>query len=121
MKVRFCLFTALALTSSAFAQKKPVDHTVYDNWKSISSANISPSGSYIFYSITPQEGNSLSVLKNNENKEIITLSRGYNSQLTKDEGYFVSLIKPTFEETRQAKIKRRKRRKCPKIHFLYML
>lgn len=114
MKVRFCLFTALALTSSAFAQKKPVDHTVYDNWKSISSANISPSGSYIFYSITPQEGNSLSVLKNNENKEIITLSRGYNSQLTKDEGYFVSLIKPTFEETRQAKIKKKKAEEMPK-------
>ena len=38
------------------AQKLPLDQTVYDNWKSLSSAVISDDGKWITFEINPQQG-----------------------------------------------------------------
>jgi dipeptidyl aminopeptidase/acylaminoacyl peptidase len=118
MKLRFSLLTLLLFTTGAFAQKKPIDHSVYDSWSSIGAANLSPSGTYVYYTITPQEGNASFFLKDNKNKEIFRLARGANPQITKDESYLISLIKPSFEDTRAAKIKKKKADDMPKDSIL---
>lgn len=118
MKLRFSILTLALFSTSVFAQKKPIDHSVYDNWKSIGTANLSPSGAYIYYTINPQEGNSTLFLKDHKYREILNIPRATNPQLTKDESYLISLIKPRFEDTREAKIKKKKADDMPKDSIL---
>ncbi|WP_400262692.1 hypothetical protein ACFX5U_05240 [Sphingobacterium sp. SG20118] len=97
-----------------FAQKQPLNHTVYDGWQSLNASEISASGKYISYQILPQEGDGVFYLKDNINKALLSLPRGYNASMTNDETHVVSLIKPKFDDTRQAKIKKKKADDMPK-------
>ncbi len=48
------LFLFLCIISlSALAQKKPLDHSVYDGWQSIAERSISNDGKYVVYAINP--------------------------------------------------------------------
>ena len=107
------LFTALSL--SGYAQEKPpIDHTVFDSWKNISSQNFSNSGKFIYYTISAQEGDGVTELKDQHNNLLLKLDRGTSSRITEDEKYFISVIKPYFQQTREAKIKKKKPEEMPK-------
>ncbi|WP_367331457.1 S9 family peptidase [Sphingobacterium multivorum] len=108
--IPFCFLAAFA----AHAQKKPLDHTVYDNWQSVSSPYISKSGKFILFQVVPQEGDNQLFLKTKENKEIIQIPRGYNGKLTDTENHLLSLVKAPFALTREAKIKKKKAEDLPK-------
>ena len=53
-KISFLLMCAL-ITTLAYAQKKPLDHSVYDSWKSISGASVPRNGDILIYNINPGE------------------------------------------------------------------
>ena len=38
------------------AQNKPLDHSVYDGWQSVSAVKLSADGGLLSYEINPQEG-----------------------------------------------------------------
>lgn len=114
MRIFPTLITLLLLSTGLFAQKRPLDHSVYDSWKSIGNADVSKTGQYIQYQITPQEGDALFELKNKDNELLLSLPRGTEAKLTEDESFLIAKIKPTFEETRQAKIKKKKSADMPK-------
>ena len=119
MKHKFSLlFISFSLLSFAQAQKKPIDHTVYDNWKSISSPSISKSGNYIYYAIVPQEGDALAILKNNKNQSLLEIPRGSNLKLTDNEKFLISTIKAPFKEVREARIKKKRPDDMPKDSLL---
>ncbi len=120
MKRKFGLILlGLSAISLTYAQKKPIDHTVYDSWNVISKPEISKSGNLILYSITPQEGDATAILKNANNQNLIQIPRGADLKLTKDEKHLVSLIKAPFQEVRQAKIKKKKPDEMPKDSLLF--
>ena len=113
------LFIAISTTAQNLptgqAGKKPLDHSVYDGWKSIGERMISNDGKYIVYAVNPQEGDGELVIQNlpagqagapGQYKKII--ARGYGAVITEDSRYVVFKIKPIFQETRQAKIKKKK-------------
>ncbi len=108
--IPFCFLAAFA----AHAQKKPLDHTVYDSWQSVSSPYISKSGKFVLFQVVPQEGDNQLFLKTKENKELIQIPRGYNGKLTDTENHLLSLIKAPFAVTREAKIKKKKAEELPK-------
>ena len=119
MKRKFALILlGLSAFSLANAQKKPIDHSVYDAWKSISRPQISKSGNLIIYSVTPQEGDALGMLKNDKNQTLIQIPRGSELTLTDDEKNLISLIKAPFQDVRQAKIKKKKPDEMPKDSLL---
>lgn len=105
----------ILLTAGAQAQQKPpIDHSVFDGWKNISSQTLSPSGKYIYYSISPQEGDAVTELKDQQNNLLYRRERAANPRLTQDEKFFITSIKPYFKDTRQAKIKKKKPDEMPK-------
>lgn len=108
--IPFCFLAAFA----AHAQKKPLDHTVYDSWQSVSSPYISKSGKFVLFQVVPQEGDNQLFLKTKENKELIQIPRGYNGKLTDTENHLLSLVKAPFAVTREAKIKKKKADELPK-------
>ncbi len=113
-KKNICIPLGFLLAFAAHAQKKPLDHTVYDSWQTISSPYISKSGKFVLFQVSPQEGDNQLFLKTKENKELVQISRGYNGKLTDSENHLVSLIKAPFAVTRDAKIKKKKAEDLPK-------
>jgi len=105
----------LFATLPSFCQnKKPIDHTVYDGWKGLGERMISNDGRYIIYTINPQEGDGELVIENIESKYKRSIARGYSASITNDSKYAVFKIKPFFQDTRQARIKKKKPDEMPK-------
>ena len=55
MKI-FCTLLAILLAANTYSQKKVIDHTAYNDWKTLKSEKISNDGNYICYEITPLKG-----------------------------------------------------------------
>ncbi len=106
----FLLFVSLI----ASAQKKPLDHSVYDSWQSVGERMISNNGKYVVYTINPQEGDGTLVIQTSDGKYKKEIARGYNATITEDNLFVVFKIKPLFKDTRDAKIKKKKPDEMPK-------
>lgn len=110
----FLLLFAIIISTKSSAQKKPLDHSVYDNWKSIGEKIISNDGQFVAYTINPQEGDAELIIQNPTTKYKKVVPRGYNAVITEDSKFLVFKIKPFFQDTRQAKIKKKKVDDMPK-------
>jgi dipeptidyl aminopeptidase/acylaminoacyl peptidase len=102
------------LSFAAIAQKKPLDHTVYDSWQSISDRSLSNDGKYISYSVNPQEGDGLLTIQAVSGSYKQQFPRGYGVVITEDSRYAIFRIKPFFKDTRDARIKKSRPDDMPK-------
>ena len=110
------LFSLLGLFISfmSFGQKKVLDHSVYDSWQSIREVVYQPQGKFVSYVIAPQEGDAILVINNRSNNSEIRIQRGALAQFTEDGRFLIAKIKPLFQETRKAKIDKKKPDEMPK-------
>lgn len=97
----------------AIAQKKVLDHSVYDSWKSISNITSTNDGRYAVAVISEQEGDSYLLIKDVQKKREFIIPRGYSYAIAPDQKRVVLLIKAPFADTRQAKIKKTAADKMP--------
>jgi len=111
--IHISVFAAM-LVGAAYGQKPPLDHSVYDGWKSLRHIEISRSGQFVQYQIEPQEGDGLFELKTAKNERWLSIPRAADATLTHDERFLVAALKPTFQQTRQAKIQKKKPDDMPK-------
>lgn len=107
-------FLLLLLPFISFAQKKPLDHSVYDSWQSIGEKLISSNGKFVAYTINVQEGDANLVIQNTTGEKLIEVARGYNITISDDDKFVVFKIKPTYKQTRDAKIAKKKPDEMPK-------
>lgn len=115
MKQYFLPLFFILITSTGFAQnKKPLDHSVYDGWKSIGERMISANGNFIVYAVNPQEGDGELLIQNVATKYKKVIPRGNNAVISNDSRFVYFMIKPLFQQTRQAKIRKRKPDEMPK-------
>ncbi|MGQ0738786.1 MAG: alpha/beta hydrolase family protein [Bacteroidota bacterium] len=96
------------------AQKKPLDHSVYDNWQHIGERMISNDGKWVVYTIDPQEGDNELLIQSSDAKYKKAIPRGYSAVITEDSRYVIFKIRPFFKDTREAKIKKKKADDMPK-------
>lgn len=108
------LLPVLLFCLPALAQKKPLDHSVYDGWQSITERNISNNGRYVTYGVNPQEGDGTLVIQSTDNTYRKEVPRGYAAVITPDSRFVVFRIRPFFKDTRDAKIKKKKADEMPK-------
>ncbi len=110
-----CLLTGLLLLPlTLFAQKKPLDHTVYDSWQSIGERLISNDGKWVVYTVTPQEGDADLFVRSSDGSYNQQIQRGYNALITEDNRFLVFRIRPTYKETREARIRKKRPDEMPK-------
>lgn len=114
MKKTTVFLIFLLSVSVSQAQKKPLDHSVYDGWQHIGERMISNDGMWVVYTIDPQEGDNELVIQSSDAKYKKSLPRGYNAVITEDSRYVVFKIKPLYKDTREAKIKKKKPDDMPK-------
>jgi dienelactone hydrolase len=114
-KKQILLFLAIAigLPYTASAQKKELDHSVYDGWKHIDQVQLTPNGKVLSYGILPQEGDGTLIIRFIPSKEEIKIPRGYNAKLSSDCKWAYCLIKPLFAQTRQARIAKKSKENMP--------
>ncbi len=98
----------------AMAQNKtPLDHTVYDSWKSIKNSSISNDGEWVTYEINPQKGDGKMFLYNVNTSTYKMISRAYKPMLSSNSNILFFRIKPQFDTVRNAKLKKVKKEKLP--------
>lgn len=114
MQMRIWLTILCVGFTTAFAQKKPLDHSVYDGWQSIGKRSVSNDGQWIVYNISVQEGDEDLVIQSAAGDQKLVIPRGAGAQITNDNRFVIAQIKPFFAETRQAKIKKKKADEMPK-------
>src|SRR5215217_7011085 len=113
--MKYLIFIFLCLPICLLAQKKPLDHTVYDGWQSIGERLISNDGKWVVYTVTPQEGDADLFIQSAENAQAKRqIPRGYNAVITEDSRYVVFRIKPFYKDTRDARIKKKRIEDMPK-------
>src|SRR5690606_490549 len=91
MRNFFSFITFALFFIPVFAQKKPLDHHVYDHWQRITTPTISPDGKAVLYSITPQQGDASLVLSETNGRKLNIVPRGEAGQFTNDGQFAISL------------------------------
>ncbi|MES2829263.1 MAG: prolyl oligopeptidase family serine peptidase [Bacteroidota bacterium] len=107
MRKKFTI-ALLLLSGIVYGQKKPIDHTVYDSWESITTKKLSNNGVWSAFGVAQQEGNSILYLNNLSSNAKLTVNRGEAIQFSADSKFAAFPIKPLFSEIRMAKIKKKK-------------
>ena len=105
---------------NATAQKKPLDHSVYDSWQRISQETVSSDGKVVLYQIAPGEGDSELIFKNLDDNRQISVPRGTEARMSRDGKWAVCKVKAPFAETRKAKIDKKKPDQMPKDSLAYV-
>lgn len=115
------LFLSLTFLLTSFIllpQKKSLDHTVYDNWKSLSNTTVSEDGRFVGVLISPQEGDTTLYIRDTRNEHSITVERVKNYKLFPNGRWTVGLIKAPYALRRQALIDKKKADEMPEDSLL---
>src|SRR5690554_5017908 len=99
----FCL---LFVASTAFPQKKQLDHSVYDGWKSLSRTTISNDGKVVASLISPQQGDTTLFIQQVDtrrpaNARSLTVDRVNRFSLSTDGHWTVGWVRAPYAERRQ--------------------
>ena len=98
----------------AWAQKKPLDHSVYDGWQSVRSVQLTPDGRLVSYEVNPQEGDGTLYIKNLQTGAEAVIARGTGLKWAQDARVGLFTLKAPFADVRQAKIDKKKKDEQPK-------
>lgn len=112
MKHLFFLF--FLIPAFSFAQKRNLDHTVYNDWKKTENQQISQNGKYICYEITPHRGDGYLYVYNVETGRIDSIHRGKEAQFSPLSDALVFKITPGFDTLRNCELNKVDKKKWPK-------
>ena len=109
-------FFLISLAASVMLgqEKKVIDHSVYDGWKSISRTQLSADGKWISYEVNPQEGDGWLYIVNLETGRRDSIERGVNASFMPNSDVLVFKIRPQAAVTRKAKVDKKKPDEMPK-------
>ncbi len=113
MRKELTLFFAL-LASYSYAQKKPLDHSVYDTWESVGAKQFSNDGNYAAYTINQQEGDATLYIHHTLSPQKLKVSRGQIAMgggsgiFSPDSKFAAITIKPWYADSRLVRIKKKK-------------
>ena len=108
------LCTFLLIINFFSAQKKPLDHSVYDAWESVGSRLISNDGKWLGYYVDAQEGDGNLYLYSNINKTQQKFPRASKLFLTSDSKFAIFTVKPFYKDIKAVKDKKLKKDKLAK-------
>lgn len=109
------LFFAVLSSNLVFAQKKPLNHSVYDSWQSLGAKSISNNGSWTSYQINVQEGDyNLYLKENNNTGRSLKIERGSGLYFSTDSKFAAAYIKPFFKDIKNTKSKKSDKSNQPK-------
>ena len=103
-----------SLFFQSFAQKKQLDHTVYDDWKSLSSSTLSKDGNFVSYEINPHRGDGYLYLYKYEAAVLDSFFRGDGGRFSENNDFFYFKKKAEFDTLRKLELDKVDKKKWPK-------
>ena len=107
-----CLWM-LSFPIQAQNTKKPLDHSVYNDWKSILRPSISNDGRWVAYEVNPQDGDGCLIVYNIETQSADTFHRANGLVFSHDVSFAAFTIKPSKADVRAAKKAKKKKDEMP--------
>ncbi len=101
-------------TTAAVPAKKPITHSVYDQWKEITYKAITPDGNFAAFTVNPQDGDGNVIFYNLKTAAQDSQRRADNINLTYDSRYAVFKIKPPQKLVRELRRQKKKKEDLPK-------
>jgi dipeptidyl aminopeptidase/acylaminoacyl peptidase len=101
------LAALLFCSSQIFAQeaaKRPLDHEVYDSWRSITGRQLSDDGAWILYVLEPRDGDSELHVRSVDLSQSYEVPRGEQARFSGDGRFVVFVIKPELAAVRAARL-----------------
>lgn len=96
-------------------QKRPLNHSDYDSWESLSGEKISRNGQWVGFQIDLQDGDRrLELVGHNNPDQRHLISRGHQWQFSNDSQYAVGKILTEKDSVRALKLKKTKAENMPK-------
>jgi dipeptidyl aminopeptidase/acylaminoacyl peptidase len=116
---RLSLFTVLGavlgvLLASPLLARQSLDHDVYTIWNRIEAQAISRDGHWAFWQMAPEQADGVLVVRATELDPMFTIERGSDAEFSYDSRHAVFLVKPTFEQARQAQLDKASDEEKPK-------
>ena len=108
------VLSAFPLLLNAQTSKPALDHSVYDGWKNAGNVTVFNDGEWGQFYLSPQEGDGTIEFYNLKTGRQISIERGQQVRFSKDATRAIFKIIPKFQETRQAKIDKKKPKDMPK-------
>lgn len=103
------IFLTIALAGALICwAKKPLDHDSFDSWNLVTAHPFTENGAWAAYSVNPQEGDGSLIFRQVKNGKEVVIKRGYRPAFTADSKWAVALVKPLYQQTRKAKIDKKK-------------
>ena len=106
----FCVLFSFVLS----AQKKPLDHSVYDDWQSVTNRKITNDGKWVAFNIDRQEGDSELYLSSVSSAHKKKFDRGSKLAFTGDSRFAAFMVKPFYKDIKAVKDKKLKKDKLTK-------
>lgn len=120
--MKYTLFLFLLISAPLIAQKKVLDHTVYNGWKKVGDVKVSDNGKYSAYTIKPHRGDGYLYIVNNETGRKDSIFRGIGPVFSGDNSFLAFKITPGFDTLRKNELNKVKKDKWPKDSLgIYLL
>lgn len=111
---RLVFFLTLLFPLLVIAQKRTIDHTVYDQWNTVKATQISEQGVLIAYEVNPHRGDGNLVLHNTVTGKESLFLKGKSGTISTNEKVFAFFISPGFDTLRSLELKKVKKEKWVK-------
>lgn len=98
----------ILMLATTVSGKRPLDHDSFDSWEKVADHNLSPDGAWASFSVDPQEGDGTLFVRSTSTKREIVIPRGYAPVFTADSRMLIAKVRPLYQDTRQAKIDKKK-------------
>ncbi len=113
-RIRTLPLVFILFASMAFSQKKPLDASAYDIWKSVRSVALSNNGKWLMYTVAPQDGDVVVEIKATDGSKSYAIDRGSPASFTEDCRFVVATVVPKNEDTKKARRAKAKPEDMPK-------
>ncbi|MGB3584987.1 MAG: prolyl oligopeptidase family serine peptidase [Tunicatimonas sp.] len=114
------IFIIIVLSQIGLAQKKPLTHDVYDDWKNIDAPYISNDGQHVVYEVNPAQGDGTLYLHDTDETEPQTFARGKHPAFTHDSRFVAFKIAPPYDSVRHMKLAEKKEAELPKDSLVFV-
>ncbi len=104
---------AVAILSAQLA-KKPLEHSVYDGWKSARFGELSRDGAWVSFVVSPQSGDGELLVRATRGETVHRVARGTGPRFTYDGSFLLATIAPPKEDVDKAKKEKKPAKDQPK-------
>ncbi|MFI5384751.1 MAG: alpha/beta hydrolase family protein [Fimbriimonadales bacterium] len=111
---RTLLLLFVLLASLALGQRKPLDASTYDMWKTIRGISLSNDGKWVMFTVAPQDGDAVVEIKATDGSKTYAIARGGPASFSEDGKFVVATILPKSEDLKKARRAKAKPEDMPK-------